>query len=60
MVYAKVTEYLLDNKEKEFQEVADKLDELNKGAQRSIKIVDDHYVYITYREGINTQFEEVH
>ncbi len=60
MVYAKITEYLLDNKEKEFQEVVDKLDQLHKGASRSVKVVDDHFVYITFREGINTQFEEVH
>ena len=59
MVYARTVEYLLDKKDKEFTEVFEKLCELNKGASRDIKTVDDHFVYLTFKEGINTQFEDL-
>lgn len=59
MVYARTIEYLLDKKDKEFTEVFEKLCKLNEGASRDIKTVDDHFVYLTFKEGINTQFEDL-
>lgn len=58
MIVAKLVDYLLDSTEKEFSETVEKIHAINKGAEFSEKWMDKYY-QMTFKSGINTEYEEL-
>lgn len=58
MIIAKIVDYYLDSTEKEFSAVVEKIHEVNKEAEFEEEWRDKYY-HITFKRGIDTQFEDI-
>ena len=58
MIIARLTEYLIDTREKESEEIIRKIYE-KYGKKRVTKKVVDDFVWLTCQEGINTEYTDI-
>ena len=58
MIYARIKEYMFDSKEKDFDEVVERIRELNKNAKFSDEWQGQFY-YMCFLEGIDSEREEI-